>query len=449
MSEIKPNAALPYTGRKRQTGPNWSALTIALRGVPIEYMGGVDAAAFFPPVAGVFSGDRAIVKFTNQDWATRKVIGFEANPRATQVCFYIGKSTSPFSEYLRADVSARVLRYFGVGPSANLNSLADARILTLILPCPVRVLTDAEKTAIVSFRNRGGRVALFVGDDRDKANQVLVQLDSKLEVMPTRYMPSDPGIHILSGYMVEHDAVGGAATLFWIPAAIRGWINMRPANWSTARLKDFSNFGLAYNGYACAMMYETFLSAATSAGYPLGFTHIHHADIIVPPSPDTWMVQWIQYSGTFPSGYVAAYTADKAAWRTWLTANLTKLPYQKVSDYGYSIPTISTPYGDVWNLTSMRSATDMFGPLIAYAESENLVAVALKPSWLTDAVGNPVTLDYYFHTQEFSDWLTTGFMPIHDFFENGNTFQPWPPYVPTFYSASGWADGDGSVIVYP
>lgn len=429
---------LTYTDRRRQTGTQWYAAGVVLRGVGIYYMGGTDSALFFP-------GDRAVVKFQSQDWQQPRVIGFESNPRATVVNFFIGKSTSPFSEYARADISARCLRYFKTGPNANLNDLSNGRIKVLILPCPVRVLTAVELAAIQAFRNTGGRVALFTGDNRDKANEVLVQLGSKLEIMPTLYMPSDPGIHILSGYMVEHDAVGGAATLFWIPVEIRGWINLRQANWGTAKLKDFSNFGLAYNGCAAAMTYETFLKAQRATGYPLGFGFVHETAIIGPQTPDTWSVTWYQFSTVFPTGYVAPYTADREAWRIWLSANSAKLPYQKVADYGYSVPTIYTPYGTAWNLSSMLDAVDMFGPLTAYAEGENLIVAALKPSWLTEAIENPVLLDYYFHTQEFSDWMSTGLMPIHDFFQNGNTFQPWPPYVPTFYSWGG-VDGDGSTL---
>lgn len=445
--DIKLNAELPYTARRRQTGPNWSAPTIILRGVPIEYMGGIDAAAFFPKTS-LYSGDRAIVEFANQEWATRKVIGFEANPRSAQVCFFIGKETSPFSEYARATVSARVLRYFGVGPSANLNSLSDGSgVKTLILPCPIRVLTDAEKNSIALFRGRGGRVALFAGDNRDKANQVLEQLSSKLEIMPTRFAPS--GIYNWSGYMVEQGSPDGAPTMFWIPARIRGWINVRQAYWNTARLKDFSDFGLAYNGYASAMMYETFLVAATSAGYPLGFNYIHESAIIGPQSPDGWTVAWYQYPYVFPAGYVAAYTADKAAWRTWLAANSANLPWCRVASYGYTIPKIGSPYGDIWNLDDMRDSTDMFGALIAYHRDENLVVAAIKLDYFTDDVGNPNILDYYFYTREFADWLSTGLMPIHDFFQNGNTFQPWPPYVPLFSNAPGWPDGSGAVIQSP
>jgi hypothetical protein len=42
--------------------------------VPIEYMSGVNAAAFVV-------GDRVVVAFANQSWSSPKVTGFESNPR--------------------------------------------------------------------------------------------------------------------------------------------------------------------------------------------------------------------------------------------------------------------------------------------------------------------------------------------------------------------------------
>jgi predicted transglutaminase-like cysteine proteinase len=464
-----PNGSLPYTNRKRQYGSSFYGIGVLLSGVDFYYMQGTDSALFFPqnitpgnPPTVIYSGDRVVVEFQNMAWNQPLVIGFESNPRATEVNFYIGKTTAPFSEYTRSQVSARCLRYFGVGPNANLNDLNNGRIKLLILPCPRRVLADEELTAIQQFRSNGGRVALFAGESRDVTNQILVQLGSKLEIMPTRMTSSTK---ILSGYMVESG--DSAPEMFWIPAEVRGWVNIRQEQWANAALKDFYGYGFEYNSIACSMMYETYLKKATS-GYM--YSALHHIDIRTDieefyaaspaPSPSPY-IDWIQYANTYPAGHVTEYQTmylntpegfTLATYSAWLLANASKLPHMKIEDYGYETPTLYTPYGYVWDLDDMKSV-EMFGPLIAYAEGENLVVTGLKLTYLTDAVGNPVTLDYYFHTEEFARWLLTGQMPMHDYYTNGNLFLPWPANAPSYYNwtsetqGGGFIDGDGSVIV--
>lgn len=65
---------LPYTNKARQTGKSWSRPGVCLSSVPIEYMDGINGAAFV-------AGDRVVVEFINQNWNQPKVIGFESNPR--------------------------------------------------------------------------------------------------------------------------------------------------------------------------------------------------------------------------------------------------------------------------------------------------------------------------------------------------------------------------------
>ena len=73
-SKVMPSDQMNYTNVAKQTGMIWGKPGVLLSDVPIEYMSGVDAAAFFV-------GDRVIVAFTGQSWSAPKVIGFESNPR--------------------------------------------------------------------------------------------------------------------------------------------------------------------------------------------------------------------------------------------------------------------------------------------------------------------------------------------------------------------------------
>jgi len=440
---------LPYTNRQRQTGAEWFSMGIILRDTAIDYMGGTDSALFFPRnVVGetvIYAGDRVVVEFQEQDWAQPLVIGFESNPRATNVNFFIGKTTSPFSEYARATISARCLRYFGTGPNANLDDLMNDYIQTLILPCPVRVLTPDELTKIQAFRVAGGRVAIFLGTNRTVANDVLIQLNSKLEFMPTFYTTA---IKTLSGWYVEEGET--AQTLFWIPARVRGWINVKQSEWPTAVLNDFNGMGIKYDD-VCAMMYMSYWQA-TEGGYPHPAHYCQELYDAIVASPSDFTIQWYDYrTSCYPSGYIGTYPTDKPTIAAWLLANMAKMPTYKVAPYNYVRDTIYTPYGNPWDWSDPDMIADLepMGMILGYAKNENLVVAALDWAYLTDDVGDPVTLDYWWWTQEFANWLVGGQMPIHDFYQNNCTMEIFPPWAPLYYSYSGYVDGTGAVIQYP
>jgi len=443
-----PTGALSYTNRRRQTGRNWGEATVILRAVPIYYMGNEDAALFFPPSEG-YGGDRVVVEFIEQKWEQPIVIGFESNPRATNVNFYIGKTTSPFSEYARDTISARCLRYFKTGPNASLSNLTNERIKLLVLPCPVRVLSDEELAAIQAFRGRGGRVAFFAGSNREKANEVLTQLGSNFEIMPTRY---NTNIKNLSGFMKESGV--SAPSMFWVPVQITGWLNFKSSKWGDASLRDFHGYGLQYGSdMAATMIQDAFYKHSSSLNGPFPAIHCSEQKNEIEGSPPpSWTVTWVDPAGAaqvFPAGYRTAYPTDLSAWANWIGANSGSMPHLRMEAYGYTIPTFSTPYGTLWDLEEMMGV-DMFGAIMAYEKGSNMSVACMKLSFLTSATGDPAWIDYYYRTVAFINWLNNGEMPIHDFFQNGNTFQPWPPYIPSYYSyGGGYVDGDGSVLVGP
>jgi len=428
MKEITTADKIPYRNRARWTKGKWLQKTIIIRNVPISYMKETDCALFVPALPSylpTYPGDTAVIEFQDQDWSKPRVIGKEYLPRATQANFYIGPSTSPFSEYTRDEVAIRTMRYFGGLANSRLADLSGGNIKLLILPCPIRVLSDAELTAIQSFRGGGGRVAFFAGRDLEKANDVLNQLGSQFEILPT-YDAVEEGVYIISGICNMDDA----PTMFWIAANPTGWISKRQSFWSAAPFKDMSGFGLAYNDVT-AVIYDTYL---IQQSYP--YSSLYMTDIMpdLIDSPPTWDdVEWAFMSLYFPAGHVAEYPEGKAALYDWLAANTSFLPYSRMAQSGWSMPTIWTPYGNVWNLESARAYVDFFGALCAYA-SDNLIVCSFRLDMLTNAVGDPDAFDYYFWPVQFFDWLINGKLTQHDFFQRGWKFVPWSPYQAKYMS---------------
>ena len=76
------------SAQKLNINPSTGDNPLILSNVPIDYMDGLNGAAFI-------AGDRVVIEFADQDWSKPKVIGFESNPRGvggvpgTYYAFYI------------------------------------------------------------------------------------------------------------------------------------------------------------------------------------------------------------------------------------------------------------------------------------------------------------------------------------------------------------------------
>jgi hypothetical protein len=141
------------------------------------------------------------------------------------------------------------------------------------------------------------------------------------------------------------------------------------------------------------------------------------------PTPE---YEWASDEGFWPEGYLGTYPADAASWIAWLTANASKLPYLHFGPYGWTMPLITFAYGQTWDIDKKGDA-DLFMPLIAYSD-DGILAAAMKLEMLTSETGNSDMLDYYFHSDEFFEWLISGSRPIHDYYQQSSTLETFNPY---------------------
>jgi predicted transglutaminase-like cysteine proteinase len=448
-----PNGALPYTGQKRQYGMEWKAEGVLLLDVPIEYMDKLNSAAFI-------EGDNVVVAFTDRDWKKPKVIGFVTDPRLPEALVYIGPSSQPFSEYSRALLQDATIHFYDTVPVSCLTALESKYIPLLILPCPVRGLTDAEQAAIAAFLAKDGkRVAVFSGTDATSSSKVLEKMGSKLRIMRFISPPSD--YLSLPGVWCETEA--SEITNFTFPVQIGGFVVAAQSAWADAKLRDWHGFGLKYDTIT-ALTYMTFLRQPEDSEpkwpslFCVELRTALEAWLAESPRPYAWTLAWamMQWNGIdyFSTGFVPGpvpYNADHLQLKNWLVANAGLMPFLKIAPYN----TYPTPkyyqYGSYWDWLAPATKQNFEGNACGMAyENKKIFVSGYKPAFLdktlVTSTGIPLTgLDTYTQAQEFCDWLASGDWVSRDMFGYGYRFSNFAAYIPLH----GIGEGGGIPYVTP
>jgi len=342
--------------------------------------------------------------------------GFKVNP----VLVYTGPGND-FSEYTLSDIVSGCARFWGTVPMETLDF---TNKLLLVLPRPKRTLTADELEKVLKFKSRNNcRIALFCGSDESISNQILIQLDSKLEFI--EYTRTSTYTGSISGFVM----INGVKTLFWVPAEIKSFIGVRSNYWSTAVLKDFNGFGLSYSDITGI---SPVLPSFRVGNRPIWFAwwldtydHYIYSESIFTISHPLWVsISWYRRSDSlYPLSYfLSMYTATLAELKAWCGANVNELPMYYLNDNSWYPAEMPFLYGFYRTYTEITRGTHN-GFIAAYADGEKIIAIGFYPSWLSKAIGFNQDIGQAYKIMLFSLWLLYGKLDLYpDMFNTGSRF---------------------------
>jgi hypothetical protein len=385
--------------------------------------------------SGDAEGNEAIIKsFGNY---SRIFYETKAKKLKNPVLVYLGPEND-FSNYTFSDIVVGCKKYWQTTPMYNLDFTGK---LLLVLANPKRVLTADELTKITTFlSHEKSRIVVFSGSDESIANAILVQLGSKLEVIETT--PAQTGIKNLSGYLPTDPK-----QLFWVPCEIVGFIGVNSAYWSTATIKDFEGYGLAYNNITNVMPTHLRFGSFPTWWSDVHGNHLYGSGVL---NADTeWSsITWGTLLIPYPAAYITfTYTANKATLLSWITSNLANLPTYYLCPTGFVDTYTIFNYGQYANYEDISNVGTVTGSYIAYADGEKIIVSGVKPSWLSKSLlGHLPDLSTEYRIMSLSLWLIYGSLTLTpDMFNTGSKFMLPPPYAYTIISSYG----TGDIIEFP
>ena len=363
------------------------------------------------------------------------------------VCVYVGSKTTPFSEYGMSDIIRGTMRYWNVEPERDLSKLFEKKLL--VLPCPIRVLTEREVTTIKNFLKGNRRIAFFAGSNLTIANAILTQLESRFFIVAE----STPGVRVLAGYITPKELT------IW-PAYTLGRVSVYKTYWNTAIVKDWNGFGMLYNDVVAIAPYNiiAWLGPNTQSFLDWIGLYTHSTDLLTkvnaynPPPGGTDPVWTVTDppSPTFPTGYLDGMgygSLNLTAWGAWMSANIGNLPLSYIHAYGYNRTRTTFTWG-TYNLSYYNYTDKKYRGYIAaytaYVPAEKIIVSSFKPYWLQynyDAIfsGSGIA-----GPKEFSSWFLNGDLEYYDLFEQGG-FQDWSASF--MYWSRGGEDGGGFYFI--
>jgi hypothetical protein len=362
----------------------------------------------------------------------------EQNPaKETQknlVMVYVGSPKTPFSKYSVTELVEQSVRLWNTIPDTSLETLAEKKLL--VLPCPVRNLTADEAALMRTFLSvDGNRIAVFSGTDFTSTNSVLASLNSKLQCIGKRdgYVPFYSN---MSGFL---PISATTQQLFWTLIKTAGHVVVHPDYWSTAVVKDWHGYGVAYNSIT-NMVPDTYYKESA----PLGPTWTSHLTV----------TNWYMFSTLIDNSW---FTVDDDAWAlgyypasyitwnyngknevdtiSWCNLNAAYLPLVYI--YRSTPPTTYFRFGAYFNYSETSAIVNArSNSELAYADGEKIIVGAFEPTFLTGITGysNALLMQHY-KTQDFADWML-----MYDMTPNKNMFNTKGCFVldmPYRYSLQG------------
>lgn len=354
------------------------------------------------------------------------------------VMVYVGHPDTPFSNYSVNTLLKRSVLLWQTIPATTLAGLEEKKLL--VLPWPVRGLTDDEASVINKFLSvKGNRVAVFSGEDFTSTNYVLASLNSKLRCIAkddagTKYYST------ISGFL---PLAAGRKQLFWLWARVVGKVVVDSAYWNTAVVKDWYGYGVMYDNITNMIPGTYWLQGSLSDEWMTNSKGYMYSlfldDFEWKNDPDAWIL------GSYPSAYITWTYADKteAEIIAWALANTAYMPYSKI--HTEDVPTTNFLYGSYKNYSDTVSTVNSYEhSFLAYADDENIIVASFEPSFLNTDIGgiSDNAMFNAFPVQLFANWLLWyDLTPSKNMFNTNNCFVLGMPYQYTVYEqgGGGWA----------
>ncbi|MCE5212524.1 MAG: hypothetical protein LLG40_13355 [Deltaproteobacteria bacterium] len=392
------------------------------------------------------------------------------------VAVYVGPN-SDFSDYSFDEINLGCKKYWKTTPQKVLDF---TNKLLLVLPCPKRIFTVDELAMVKKFMTipegmttSSRRLVIFSGNDSSIANQILTQLNSKMEFID--YYPAvDEGTYNLSGYIpwgtngtsgTAWNGDDGRKTLFWLPAMIKSFIGIKKEYWNTALVKDLAGYGLAYDkittlmpGYLAIAQgsipdswrtaYGPYVYNVNLKTNDVPFDSIFWGTDITPYPP-----AYIDFNYGTAGTYGTTGAEKKQQLLDWIDTNAAQMPLYYALSPDFTIGKGTNAVGQHNNFAETNTANSgssgtnghgakqvWLGCICAYADSERIILAGFKPNWLTKLFA--VNYNYvktYYSTIFFSKWLIYGKLVLApDMFNTDGKFIMSPPYL---YSTEFWSFG--------
>lgn len=334
------------------------------------------------------------------------------------VLIYMGNNND-LSEYSVDDIVKESIRHWRVIPSKILD-LSNKKLL--VIPCPKRILTDNELTAIKSFlKSPICRLFIFPGTSITYVNLILKQLESCLELVLIHGADTTT-VRRCYGILPSNKIVA-------LPATLLAWIGVNESDSCIPVVKDINGFGTWYEGI-CSLSYLNYYSAPdentvwmfgqeildkldASSDHKVYWTT--DPDYVSPYYPYTWA------EFTTEVDYIAWYN-------TYVAKGIA--PMTKSAPVGYTPTRDSNGWFNFANLGEFN----FVGSMIAFVPEEKIIVTGFVPKWLTTSYDKSLST-----SDMFCAWLTYGNLICTDNYKQTYFMLPWAAVPSVDYEGWGFS----------